>query len=85
MVKLSLVCDLDVNVGLLVYCEISDMTSHPADISTTQGVSFHTVVESWFKQFIHVSYHAVPNEVHGLIHVCLHGWSRVQLWKGKMC
>ena len=63
-------CNLNVNVGLPVYCEIPDMTSHPADISTTQGVSFHT---------------AVPNEVDGLIHVCVRGWSRVQLWKGEMC
>ena len=85
MEKFSLVCNLNVNVGLLVYCEVPDMTSHPANISTTQGVSFHTVVESWFKQFINVSYHAVPNEVDGLIHVCVRGWSRVQLWKGKMC
>ena len=70
---------------LCIYCEIPDMTSHPANISTTQGVSFHTVVKSWFKQFINVSYHAAPNEVDGLIHVCVRGWSRVQLWKGKMC
>ena len=85
MEKCSLVCNLNVNVGLLVYCEIPDMTSHPANISTTQGVSFHTVVESRFKQFINVCYHAVPNEVDGLIHVCVRGWSRVQLWEGKMC
>ena len=84
MVKLSLVCDLDVNVGLLVYCEISDMTSHPADISTTQGVSFHTVVKSRFKQFIYVCYHAVSNEMDRLVNNSVRGWSRVQLCNGEI-